>query len=101
MKPKFLLGLKLRDLMTGFEGIAMSRVEYLNGCVQYCLKPEVDPQKMHERPDGYYIDQDQLVEADNVFLKRYEAEQSKSRQAGHIDRGPIGGASHREGDLPT
>ena len=34
---KFELGAKLRDVVTGFEGIATERVEMLNGCVQYQL----------------------------------------------------------------
>lgn len=33
------LGDKLRDRLTGFEGIAVARIEYLNGCVQYELAP--------------------------------------------------------------
>ena len=33
------LGNKVRDKVTGMEGIAVSRVEYLNGCVQYAVQP--------------------------------------------------------------
>lgn len=29
------LGTLVRDVVTGFEGIAMARVEYLTGCTQY------------------------------------------------------------------
>lgn len=29
------LGSRVRDMVTGFEGIAMARVEYLTGCTQY------------------------------------------------------------------
>jgi len=36
------LGTKLRDKITDFEGVAIARVEYLNGCVQYHLKPKID-----------------------------------------------------------
>ena len=55
---EFKLGSKLRDLVTGFEGVAIARVEYLNGCIQYCLVPNVgEDGKM---PSGEYIDLGQL-----------------------------------------
>lgn len=36
------LGDKVRDSITGFEGTATARVEYINGCVQFCVTPRVD-----------------------------------------------------------
>jgi len=54
---KFTLGNKLRDVVSGFEGIAVSRVQYLNGCVQYCLQA---PVKDGARPSGEYVDENQL-----------------------------------------
>jgi hypothetical protein len=53
----FNLGQKLRDRVTGFEGIATSKVEYLNGCVQFCIKP---PMKDGKIVEGEYFDQQQL-----------------------------------------
>lgn len=52
------LGDKVKDKVTGYEGIATSRVEYLNKCVQYCVEPKVG--KDGRKPDGVYIDIDQL-----------------------------------------
>lgn len=52
------LGQKIRCKVTGFEGIAISRVEYLNGCIQYCIKPKVG--KDGKILDGIYIDEEQL-----------------------------------------
>ncbi len=52
------LGQKVRDRVTGFEGIATSRVEYLNGCVQYCVKPKT--REDGKMPEGEYIDDAQL-----------------------------------------
>ena len=52
------LGTLIQDRVTGVSGIATARVEYLNGCVQYCLK-----RKMREDgtvPEGLYIDEGQL-----------------------------------------
>lgn len=53
------LGNKVKDIVTGFEGIAVTRVEYLNGCVQYCVKGKIS--KDGKVPEGEYIDQQQLI----------------------------------------
>lgn len=52
------LGNKVKDIVTGYEGIAVSKVEYLNGCVQYCVKPKIDADG--KMPEGQYIDVQQL-----------------------------------------
>ena len=52
------LGKKMRCQITGFEGIATSKIEYLNGCFQYCLKPQVD--KDGKVLDGEWVDVEQL-----------------------------------------
>lgn len=52
------LGDKLRDTVTGFTGIATARVEYLNGCVQFHLRPKTG--ESGKFPDGQYIDEEQL-----------------------------------------
>ena len=55
---KIKLGSKVRDIVTGFEGIATARIRYLNGCIQYCVEPEVD--KEGKMPKHHYIDFGQL-----------------------------------------
>lgn len=55
---KIKLGNKVRDKVTGYEGVATARVEYLNGCVQYCVKPKVGSDG--KMPDHEYIDIQQL-----------------------------------------
>ena len=52
------LGAKVRDKVTGFLGIATSRCEYLNGCVQYGVKTKVD--KEGKMVEIEYIDEQQL-----------------------------------------
>lgn len=52
------LGQKVLDKVTGFTGIAISRIEYLNGCVQYCVKPHVG--KDGKMRDGEWFDDAQL-----------------------------------------
>lgn len=56
------LGSKVRDIITGFEGIATARVEYLNGCIQYCITPKSNDGKY---PDHQYIDHQQIEVVDD------------------------------------
>jgi len=51
------LGNKVRCLVTGFAGIATARVEYLNGCVQYCITPQISKGIV---PESRYVDVGQL-----------------------------------------
>ena len=53
------LGQKVRCKVTGFTGTATSWVEYLNGCIQFHVRPEMDP-KVGKYPEGAYIDQELL-----------------------------------------
>lgn len=52
------LGNKVRDKVTGFTGIATAKIEYINGCIQYCVKPKVA--KDNTMSEGEYIDIDEL-----------------------------------------
>lgn len=52
------LGDKVRDRISGFEGIATARVEYINGCIQFCIKPKM--LKDGKVIDGEYFDVDQI-----------------------------------------
>jgi len=48
------LGDEVIDRLTDFKGIASARIEYLSGCVRYCVTPKVgEDGKM---PDGQFID---------------------------------------------
>lgn len=66
---KFILGNRIKDAVTGFTGIAVARIEYINGCVQYGIKPNVD--KDGKMQEVHYIDQEQLRFVDDgiVVLK--------------------------------
>jgi hypothetical protein len=52
------LGAKVRDSITGFTGRATSRVEYITGCVQYGVLPEVKADGSY--PNAEYIDEQRL-----------------------------------------
>ncbi len=118
--PKFTLGQRVRCIVTAFEGIAITRVEWLNGCTQYLVKP-LCVQKADEAlkmPDGNYIDDNQLELVDEGILDpRVQQGIALSQDAVGVDpaSGPdmvggrvatgdkpaTGGPSHREGELPT
>lgn len=52
------LGTKVKDRITGFEGIATSRTEFLYGCVRVYVEPE----SLHDgKPiEGQYFDEQRL-----------------------------------------
>lgn len=65
-KEMIRLGNKVKDKITGFKGIATAKVEYLNGCVQYCVKPQVS--KDGKMPEGEYIDDAQLEVIEDISV---------------------------------
>lgn len=52
------LGSRVKDLVTGFVGIAVARCDYLNGCIRIGVQPKVD--KDGKLPDTIYFDEPQL-----------------------------------------
>ncbi len=56
------LGEKVRDTITGVEGIATSRTEFLNGCVQYEITRKVKKGESltMESLQGISVDEQQL-----------------------------------------
>jgi hypothetical protein len=62
MNTEIKLGHRIKDIVTGLTGIATARIEYLNGCVQFCVQPSCD--KDGKRPEALYIDHQQLVFVD-------------------------------------
>ena len=54
---KINLGDTVKDKVTGLQGIAISRIEYMNGCIQFGVKARVKEAALKE---AEYIDEDQL-----------------------------------------
>ena len=52
------LGRRVKDLVTGIEGIAVGRCEYLNGCVQIYIRPKA--KKTGEEVEGIWADDIQV-----------------------------------------
>ncbi len=101
-KPdKFVLGQRVRDTVTGFEGIAIGRVVYINGCHQYLVKPKCVPKddEPMKQPEGWYIDDQSLELVDEGILEPpHELNATYAQEVGHRS---VGGPDAREGELPT
>lgn len=52
--------MNVRDTVTGFTGLAVVKAIYLNGCVQFCVKPPINDGG--EMQAGEYIDVQQLIQ---------------------------------------
>ena len=52
------LGVMVKDLVTGFIGVAENRARFMYGCDSYCVQPQVD--KDGKIPDSVMIDEPQL-----------------------------------------
>ena len=60
MSFKFNVGERVKDLVTGYEGLISCRTEFLTGCNRYGVQSEV-LSKDRERPqDPCYFDENQL-----------------------------------------
>ena len=55
---KIQLGDEVKCTVSGFKGVATSRCEYLNGCIQYGVKPKVG--KDNKQVAASYVDAEQL-----------------------------------------
>ena len=58
--PKFKLGMVVKDVITGYEGMVVARTHRLNGCIRY----GVQSRELEERKpvDIQYLDEEQLFE---------------------------------------
>ncbi len=74
MSHKFELGQELRCKITGFQGVAISYLKFISGCVQYCLRPKVGDDGKY--PDGTYIDVENLEYVGPGVSKEIEARPS-------------------------
>jgi len=56
------LGQLVKDVITGFQGIAQCRMEYLNGCVRFYVQPKAFTDKDGKLtiPDSQAFDEEQL-----------------------------------------
>ena len=84
----FDLGARVRDKASGFEGTAVSRITYLNGCVSYGVVPKVNPKSLiNEAPPETYLMVERLELVGQGIAK--EVESTKPQE-------PTGGPSLRQ-----
>lgn len=80
---KFELGDRLRDRVSGYEGICDMRGECLNGCLRYSLQAGL--KEDGSMKEGYWIDEGQLEKIDKgVNAKPVK----KSKTGGPVTRSP-------------
>lgn len=88
MEKSIKLGKKVKDKVTGYIGILVSRCVYLNGCVQYCVQPKHESGiKLQE---GAWIDESQLIVIDDGIWKEKKKPQLKQKAAASFKK-PGGG----------
>jgi|AntAceMinimDraft_18_1070375.scaffolds.fasta_scaffold228226_2 hypothetical protein len=84
------LGDKVRDRVTGYSGIATSRTEFLNGCIQIEITPKLKKVNGGIKPEdlavGMAIDEGQLERVGPGINK--EAPVKKSRSGGPMRKVP-------------
>jgi len=86
---KISLGCRVVDRINGFNGLVTGRLEYLNGCRQYLVKPE----KLDEKgkvQDGIWIDEQYLLFEVQLMDDPFAASAEPTR----------GGPDRAERDLP-
>lgn len=62
------LGQKVKDVITGFEGLTVGRAEYLTGCTQVLVVPQRLTAE-GKRIDGEWFDEQRLQVTDETMLR--------------------------------
>jgi len=66
---RIILGQKVKDIVTGFTGIAVAKCEYLNGCIQFQVVPRFSPESGIQYRN-MWIDESQLsIEGEGVMFE--------------------------------
>lgn len=68
------LGREYRDKITGLTGICTGKVEYISGCAQALIQPQVA--KDGAWRDSTWLDQQRLMETDNKTVVVLEVEKT-------------------------
>jgi hypothetical protein len=76
MKDDIKLGDKVRDKVSGFEGIVVARSEFINGCVQYLVAKQVKKGENYNKDGDVSIDSYSLevIKKRVIDSKEYEEE---------------------------
>jgi hypothetical protein len=70
MSKKKLLGKKVKDIVSGFEGVAVSKIEYMNGCTQYNIQPKCKDDNTMIKAEWFDAEQVELVSNKTIVKKK-------------------------------
>lgn len=84
---KINLGDKCRDTVTGFEGIATVRSEYISGCARVGLQPVVD--KDGKIPDAQHFDEPMLTVVQAQQISGLPSDKGGPRDAPSQHKAPV------------
>ena len=78
------LGQKVRDTVTGLEGIAIAKIEWLHGCKRVIIQPKA--KKDGTVPDNYTVDEPQLEILEKPKPKKPPKKDEKRVVKGFVSR---------------
>lgn len=64
-----ILGKKVRDTVSGFEGIAVAKTQWINGCVRYHVQPKVKDDNTYTNPEWFDVEQLEVLDEESVDIK--------------------------------
>lgn len=79
------LGDTVRCIYTGFIGVAIAKMEFMNGCIQYDIIPKIGKDKKY--PEGITIDSKSLEVIKKKSKPKIEEEEEEEVE-------PTGGPNH-------
>lgn len=62
------MGSKVRDVITGFEGIVTGRCEYITGCSRLLITPRCDDASKQSQGNWFDIDRVEQVDESRLIL---------------------------------
>lgn len=77
------VGERVKDALSGFEGIVANKTTHLNGCVYCLVVPQVKKETLlNEAPAGSHIAVERLVKVDGGVTVKREKESTPERRSG-------------------
>jgi heat shock protein HspQ len=88
---KIKLGDKVRDKVSGYEGIAVARTEFINGCTQYTVQRKLKGTQELNPMGEPSIDEMclEVIQKRVIVSKEYELEKIKDKKKEQSNGGPI------------
>jgi len=85
------LGDKVKDTITGFQGIAVQKAIHMNGCIRWCIQPPVD--KEGKFPDACWVDEHSIEVLEPQKIKVEQTKRGGPSKAVKIYDDPDGRSS--------